>query len=86
MMFFGGWAPGILMLLGGLFRVAILVGLVLLVYGVVRHWGEGSAAPPTGGVDPLGLASARYARGEITRDEFLQIQQDLQAARAGERR
>jgi len=69
------------MLWGGLMMVVfwgVVIGLI--VWGVQsvtgrrvdQPAGEGSA-----GRSPLGIAKERYARGEIGRDEFEQIRQDL---------
>lgn len=70
----------------GLFWILILVGAGFLVYALLRGLGAGAAATmgsagPT--EDPAALAAARYARGEIGRDEYLQIRQDLAAPPAG---
>lgn len=40
---------------------------------------------PPGGPDPLAVARMRYARGEIGRDEYVQLAQDLGEAPAAER-
>ncbi|HEX7525507.1 MAG TPA: SHOCT domain-containing protein [Gaiellaceae bacterium] len=39
---------------------------------------------PPGGPDPLAVARMRYARGEIGRDEYVQLAQDLGEAPAAE--
>lgn len=79
----------LLMALGGLFWLAILAGLGFLVYAAARAliapapaaW----AAPPAQAAapDPLALAAARYARGEIGREEYLQIRRDLAGLPSG---
>lgn len=48
-----------------------------------RDWQRETRQPPEA-VDPLEIARRRYARGEITREEFEQIRRDLEASRAGE--
>jgi putative membrane protein len=45
----------------------------LIVWGVARFTGQ----RPGGADDALDLARRRYASGEISRDEFEQIRQDL---------
>jgi putative membrane protein len=70
-MFYGGW-----MIFGFLFFVAI-VGLVI--WAVVTLTRRGTLS--SGGGDrrmPLDIAKERYARGEITRDEFERIKKDLE--------
>ena len=62
-------------LIGLLFSLAILIGIVvLIVWAVKRFTGSTltSSAP-----SPRELAQARYARGEITRDQYQEILQDL---------
>ncbi len=73
------WFWGIGMILGMalffLFWVLVLVGIVLLVRWL---WIQGR--PPTRGEDsPLDILKRRYARGEITREEFESIRRDLLA-------
>jgi uncharacterized membrane protein len=70
---------------------ALLLLLVLLVFAQLmltmwrprfagpRRWGGGHrpGGAPWGGVDPGAIARMRYARGEISRDEYVQLAQDL---------
>jgi len=80
-------------LIGFLFMLAVLGLLVYIAIATFRRTrGFGSvpkgspAAPPAGeaqtlvspGVTPLEVAKMRYARGEITREEFENLRQDLQ--------
>lgn len=55
--------------------------LALLALGVALLWrrgsGSGGAGAADGGDEALDALRLRYARGEITRDEFLQANQDL---------
>lgn len=71
---FGGYGMGfvgwIFMLL---FWGLIIVGLVLVVRWL---WDQGR--PGTGGADsPLEILKRRYARGEISKEEFDRMKQDL---------
>jgi putative membrane protein len=52
----------------------VLVGLVLLV-----RWLWGRTGQPRGQDSPLEILKRRYARGEITREEFESIRRDLLA-------
>jgi uncharacterized membrane protein len=61
--------------LSGLFWLAILVGLALCAYGLlVSRPGTPVPAPAE---DPLRILQLRYARGEIGRDEYMRMRQDL---------
>ncbi len=85
----GVWG-GLAALLIGLFWIAVIVCVVLLVrYLVSRRepsapqdsatWGRpGDSAPPMAPkTDALRVVEERYARGEIDREEFLQKKADL---------
>lgn len=67
-----GW-PG--MLLGWVVNLGLIFGTVVLVVWLVRQ----VSAPPTGTtVAPREILDQRYARGEITREEFELMKKDLQ--------
>jgi putative membrane protein len=63
------------MVLGGIWMVIFWGGLIaLIVWGIsrlVRH------SHSNGKQNPLDIARERYARGEISREEFEQIKKDL---------
>ncbi len=76
----GGWMAGGMwgwMLFGSVFWILILVGLGFLVYALVTRLGEPWRRDPPMQDDPIAVARIRYARGELTREEFRQIQHDL---------
>ena len=64
----GGW-------IGLLFNLAIIIGIVILVVWAVKRFTSGSVS--SGSQTPREILQARYARGEITRDQYQQILQDL---------
>ncbi len=73
---YGGYGMGIL---GGLMMLLfwglVIIGLILLVrwlWNQGRH-GSGSVAPEA----PLDILKRRYARGEINKEEFDRMKQDL---------
>lgn len=78
MMGWGGYGHG-MGIFGGLFMLLfwglIIVGLVLLVRLLWNH------VRPVGGSGvgeaPLDILKRRYAKGEITREEYDRIRQDL---------
>ena len=69
-------------LIGLLFNIAILVGFVLLVVWVVQKF-AGSSSRGSQAVSPKQSPSAReildmrYARGELTRDEYQTMLHDI---------
>lgn len=68
--------------------LALLGGMVWFVIWLVRRAGYGKRGgfsrplftpPPAGAADdPKTILKARYARGEITRDQYLQMIRDLE--------
>lgn len=76
---FGGFGL-IGMILNLVITVGVLVGLVMLVVWIVRRSGGRSTF---GGLQNIGdqsakeIAQARYAKGEISREEYQQILSDL---------
>jgi putative membrane protein len=73
-----GWESG--MALAWIFWLLVLVGLGALVYAFLQkaRWPRGDAFVPSATPDPLHILKSRYARGEITRDEFQKMKQDLE--------
>ena len=63
-----GWI-GLGMVHMALFWVLVIVGIVVL----ARSLGNG----PAPGRGPLDILNERYARGELTRDQFEQMKRDL---------
>ena len=83
---FGGAGMGALgwigMILGLVVTLAIIVGVILLVIFLVRRMGASShvtvnSSPMAPNQSAKDIASARYARGEINREEYQQILTDL---------
>ncbi len=70
----GGWWGG----LWGLVTVLIVLGVLYLLFrSLMGASGNRSAPPPPPRDDALRILKARYARGEITREEFEQMKRDL---------
>lgn len=72
---------GLLTLLGW---VLLVVGLVLLIAWAIGKLGSGTptssaAATRSSAVDAVDVLRHRFARGEITRDEYLAAKQTLEA-------
>ncbi len=66
----GPWFGG----LGMFFWISILVGLGLLVAWAVRQ----PSRPEERNVQPLDILRSRYARGELTREQYEQMRHDLE--------
>ena len=63
------------MMFGGLWMLIFWGGLIaLIVWGITKLSGRGGT---TSKHDPLDVAKDRYAKGEITREEFEQLKKDL---------
>jgi putative membrane protein len=72
-----GWIG---MIVGLIVIIAVLIGLVLLVVWAVRRMSGNSAQTASqigSGQSSRDIAQARYAKGEISRDEYQQILADL---------
>jgi putative membrane protein len=68
---FGGWG----MLFGGLWMLVLWGGIIaLIIWGITRLTRHNEAMRKS---TPLDLVKERYARGEITKDQFEQIKKDL---------
>ena len=78
----GGFGLGGGMLFGGLlmlaFWVLIIGGAVWFVVTLARN-NPGAAARTAAGQTPLAILQARYAKGEITKEQFDQLRRDLGA-------
>lgn len=75
----GGW----LGMLGGLLVVAGVIVLVVWLVGKVgqsQQGPQGQASPPADG-DAVEVLRVRFARGEITADEYLAAKQTLEVGR-----
>jgi len=65
----GGW-----MLFGGLWMLIFWGGLIaLIVWGIMKL----TRRETTPKHDPLDIAKERYAKGELTKEEFQQLKKDL---------
>lgn len=63
------------MIFGGVWMFIFWGGLIaLIVWGITKLSGRGDATPKH---NPLDVAKERYAKGEISREEFKQIKKDL---------
>ncbi len=71
----GWWGMGLMMLLMVIFWGGIIA---LIIWGITRLVRTGSGrADTTERRSPLDIAKERYARGEITKEQFEQLKKDL---------
>lgn len=68
-----GWGFGILMLL---FWLVFFVVIALITVRLLRDYGAGGRSHK----DPMDIAKERYARGDITKEQFEQLKRDLHQA------
>jgi len=66
-------------LISVIFSMAIIAGIVVLIVWAVKRFTDGSANPKqaSDGRSPREILQSRYARGEITRDQYQQMLQDV---------
>ena len=62
-----------------IFGIAIIAGFVVVIIWAVKHLTDGSANlnQPLSLQSPREILQSRYARGELTRDQYQQMLQDL---------
>jgi putative membrane protein len=73
----GRWGAG-MHLLGGLFWLLALAGIVLVVASLVRRGGPGTAGPSSGTSEaPLDILKRRLAKGEVTLEEYEKLKHEL---------
>lgn len=65
------------MILNLVITVAVIVGIVVLVIWLTRRLGQEGNTGPGGTNSPREIAKLRYARGEITRDQYQEILADI---------
>ncbi len=78
----GGTGWGWMWPFGGLMMVAVVLVVLLLFYPLARGSPAGSA-PATAGAtaDPITILKVRYAKGEISREQYDQMARDLSTGR-----
>ena len=65
------------MVISGLLMLAFWGGLIALAVLGIKRLAERGGLGGAVKSDPLDIAKARYARGEISKEEFEQIKKDL---------
>jgi putative membrane protein len=62
-------------LIGLIFNLAIIIGIVILIVWAVKRFTNGNLS--TNVQTPREILQTRYVRGEITRDQYQQMLSDL---------
>jgi len=62
-------------LLGLIFNLAMVIGVVILIVWAVRRFSGGTSS--SGGQTPREILQVRYANGEITREQFKKMLSDV---------
>ncbi len=73
----GGWGWGLAMGVGMLFMLAFWGGIIALIVWGIMKLSRGASSGLGGGKSALDIARERYARGEITKEQFEQLKNDL---------
>ena len=68
----GGW-----MWFGGILMIIFWAAIILLVIWLVRRFSSQGQGGMPHGSDALSIAKERYARGEISHEEFEKIKKNL---------
>jgi len=68
---------GLWMIFGSIFFIAFWGAVIWLIVWAVRKANTHTSGAGTPGENALDFARTRYARGEITRNQFEQIKKDL---------
>ena len=67
-----GW-----MIFGMLIFVAFWVAVIWLIVWAIKRFTEPRGGGSAAGKSPIEIAKERYARGEITKEQFEQLKKDL---------
>ena len=80
--YFGGWNPGFgffgIPFLGILFWIILLLVAIYLVVLLVKKVRNSEITYPVKENDPVTIVKKRYARGEITKEEYERLLKDLE--------
>ena len=74
--FFGGGLGWIGIILSFIFFILIIIGIILLIVWLVKRTTHSGIEGKTGS-KALDILKERYARGEITKDQYESIKKDL---------
>jgi len=75
--FFSQW-PHLMPFGGLLFWILIILAILILIVVISKSRRSGMAGSSPGHETPLDILKKRYARGELTKEEFERMKEDLQ--------
>jgi putative membrane protein len=73
---FGGGIEWIIIILSFIFFILIIIGIILLIVWLVKRATDSGIEDKTGN-KALDILKERYAKGEITKDQYESIKKDL---------
>ena len=75
--FFGGGMGWIGMILGFIFFILIIIGIILFIVWLVKRVAHSGTEHPKISNKAMEVLKERYAKGEITKDQYEDIKKDL---------
>jgi putative membrane protein len=72
-----GWNFAPHMWFGGTLMVLFWIAVIIAIVYIVRSFSRSSVGHPRPGETALDIAKKRYAKGEITKEEFDRLKEDL---------
>ncbi|MCJ7472906.1 MAG: SHOCT domain-containing protein [Actinobacteria bacterium] len=73
---FGGWGIAWIIFIF-IFIAAIIIGIILLIIWLVKRASYSSEISSVKGGNALDILKERYAKGEITKEEYEKIKKDI---------
>ena len=77
----GWWLSGgmaLMMILIGFFWILLLAGVGYFLYLLTKRWQSANTTSTATADEPLAVLKIRYARGEISREQYQEMLRDLE--------
>ena len=65
------------MIFGLIFMLLFIVGSILLIVWIVKQFTPGGTSTPTSSSNALEILNERFAKGEISKEEFSEMKKEL---------
>ena len=65
------------MIFGLMFMLLFIAGSVLLIVWIVKQFAPGGTSAPASSSNALEILKERFAKGEISKEEFMEMKKDL---------